>query len=194
MEVKIWNVEILELLVSNLTILILNLWTNEFQYDRWNQNIIVLHTRMIRFFSIFWIITVLQISFNTKSNDVLSHYSMHKYSVVYFSLRLLVVLIPNMASLKRYLFKIIMLTTSSWIRLLLLVLGFLCIVTLLCYCILFNFSQSPTVSDDVPWFHLLYWNSFVHKISVVYILVYTYLLFWLMNQCLLGSHITQCKL
>lgn len=128
MEVKIWNVEILELLVSNLTILILNLWTNEFQYDRWNQNIIVLHTRMIRFFSIFWIITVLQISFSTKSNDVLSHYSMHKYSVVYFSLRLLVVLIPNMASLKRYLFKIIMLTTSSWIRLLLLVLGFLCIV------------------------------------------------------------------
>jgi hypothetical protein len=137
MEVKIRNVQILELLVQ-----ISQSWFSICELMNFNTTdgtrmirffsifwiIIVLHTRMIRFFSIFWIITVLQISFSTKSNDVLSHYSMHKYSVVYFSLRLLVVLIPNMASLKRYLFKIIMLTTSSWIRLLLLVLGFLCIV------------------------------------------------------------------
>ncbi len=135
MEVKIWNVRILELLVSNLTILILNLWTNEFQYDRWNQNdpflLNLLDHNCFTYQNGPFFLNLLdhncfKISFNTKSNDVLSHYSMHKYSVVYFSLRLLVVLIPNMASLKHYLFKIIMFTTSYWTRLLLLVLCFLC--------------------------------------------------------------------
>jgi len=117
--------------------------------------IIVLHTRMIRFFSIFWIITVLQISFNTKSNDVLSHYSMHKYSVVYFSYA--------------YLWFCSILNNNARNF-------FLNKVAVACFGF---FMQCKNIF--VPWFRLLYWNSFVHRISVVYILAYTYLLF-LINE------------